>query len=72
MNALFGLGRVVATPAALAALRRAGRSPWPLLPRHGAGDWGVLCDADRRANDEALATGARLISVYPLGGNVSV
>ena len=34
------------------------------LARHVAGDWGELCDADRRANEVALADGSRLLSIY--------
>lgn len=66
MSALFVLGRVVATPAALAS---AGQSPEPMLARHVAGDWGEFCDADRSANQETLQSGSRLMSVYNLGGS---
>lgn len=38
------------------------------LQRHTNGDWGDLCQHDRRANDLALKSGARLLSVYHTGG----
>ena len=38
LSLVFGLGRVVATPGALAALARAGQGPAEFLARHGAGD----------------------------------
>lgn len=34
------------------------------MARHHAGDWGELCDEDRHANEQALALGGRLFSVY--------
>ena len=32
--------------------------------RYTAGDWGEVCDEDRQANDEALATGSRILATY--------
>ena len=49
------LGRVVATPGALAALQRAGQSASDFLSRHQRGDWGDLCADDSKLNDEAVA-----------------
>ncbi len=34
------------------------------LSRHGAGDWGDVCDEDKRLNDEALKDGSRILSAY--------
>jgi len=31
-----------------------------VLQRHRRGDWGNLCDQDRKSNEDALKTGARL------------
>ncbi len=62
----FELGPVVCTPAALEALAACGTDPLHLLSRHARGDWGDLCDDDKRANDDALRTGARLMSAYTL------
>ena len=60
----FPLGKVVATPDALGALQEAGQSPAFFLNRHVVGDWGSVCDDDKRANDEALVNGGRLLSAY--------
>ena len=38
---LFPLGKLVATPAALAALAANGQHPLELIRRHDHGDWGV-------------------------------
>ena len=69
---LFALGRVVATPGALAAMSLAGTSPESLLDRHVRGDWGELGEEDRQANWQALSSGARLLSAYVLPDSVRV
>lgn len=60
----FPLGQLVATPGALCALQEAGQSPAFFLEKHVSGDWGEVCADDRRANDEALVSGERLLSAY--------
>ncbi len=60
----FPLGQIVATPGALEALEAAGQSPDFFLAKHSQGDWGEVCDEDKRANDEALVSGERLLSAY--------
>ena len=37
--------------------------------RHNCGDWGDMCDEDKKANDDALKDGDRIFSAYttPLG-----
>ena len=60
----FSLGRIVATPEALEAVQRAGQTPLDFLARHVRGDWGQVCEEDRRENEFALQHGFRLLSVY--------
>jgi hypothetical protein len=63
----FSLGRIVATPGALAALEKNGKAPIDYLQRHAKGDWGeALCDEDKEANAQALKDGTRLLSAYLL------
>lgn len=62
--ARFPLGAVVATPRALEALETAGHSPAEFLSRHVAGDWGEVGSEDKRLNDEAVASGERILSAY--------
>ena len=62
----FPLGRLVATPAALAALVASNVSPYSLLARHARLDWGNLGEDDRKENERALAEGGRLLSSYRL------
>jgi len=63
----FPLGRIVATPGALAALERANQTPLEFLARHATGDWGEVCDGDKKLNDEALIQGERMLSSYSTG-----
>lgn len=51
----FLLGKLVATPGALAALQRSGQSASDFLDRHQRGDWGDVCADDAKLNDEASA-----------------
>ncbi len=63
---MFALGKLVATPGALAKFEEAGQHPRDFLARHVSGDWGDLAEEDRRANDSAIAEGTRLLSAYSL------
>jgi hypothetical protein len=45
---LFPMGQVVATRGALAALEKAGQTPFEFITRHSRGDWGELDESDRR------------------------
>ena len=60
----FELGQIVATPGALAALRKAGQQPGEFLTRHVNREWGDLSDEDRKENDYSLEHGFRLLSAY--------
>ena len=61
-SARFQLGRIVATPNALAQITQ--QDIMAALLRHVVGDWGDVCDEDRQANVVALVQGTRILSVY--------
>jgi hypothetical protein len=63
---LFPLGRIVATPGALAAIGISGDDLSTYLARHQSGDWADVDAHDRRENNRALEQGLRLMSVYTL------
>ena len=69
MAALFALGRVVATPGALALLEEMGTSPTELLARHRTGDWGEVPTEDARENELSVREGFRILSSYAVGEN---
>ncbi len=64
MKPKFQLGQTLATPGALKALEESGQSPGFFLDQHVQGIWGDVDAEDRRANDEALVNGERLLSAY--------
>ena len=60
----FPLGQIVATPGALEALEQSGQTADFFLAKHASGDWGEVCNGDKKLNDEALVDGGRLLSAY--------
>lgn len=60
----FALGKLAATPGALAALAESKQSAFHFFFRHMSGDWGELSAADRIANEQALVYGNRVFSAY--------
>ncbi len=69
---LFSLGDVVITPGALTAFVIAQEYITPYLARHQQGAWGDLDLHDRRANEQALTQGTRLLSAYHLRDGTKV
>ena len=51
---LFTLGRIVATPSALAAMGISGEDLSTYLARHQSGDWGDVDAHDRKENQLSL------------------
>lgn len=68
----FDLGQIVATPPALAALEKSGENGSIYLNRHVTGDWGDLDEEDKTRNNEALATGERILSAYSLNDGTKI
>jgi hypothetical protein len=60
--AVFRLGHLVATPNARDNIPS--QDITRAIQRHQAGDWCDVKEDDRQANDNALTTGARILSVY--------
>ncbi len=63
---LIPLGRLVATPHALALLEKAKLSTFAIFARQERGDWGDVDIEDAMTNEQALIYGGRLMSVYKL------
>lgn len=63
----FELGTTVATPACLSYCEAHGVNLVGLLRRHHSGDWGDLEREDKKANEDALHSGARIFSSYRVG-----
>ena len=56
---LFDLGQLVATPGALAALKKTGQNAVEFLSRHVHGDWGEVPKEDKAENQFSLEKGFR-------------
>jgi hypothetical protein len=56
------LGMIFATPEVLQVVPEEERLD--ALRRHASGDWGEVDEEDRLANDNALRTGERILSIY--------
>jgi hypothetical protein len=67
---LFELGQCVATRGVYAHLAKHAIFPAALLSRHQHGDWGNVDQEDTKANDQAVLSGARVISSYTVAGAV--
>jgi len=63
---MFELGKLVATPGALDALRRNQQTPLEFIQRHIRHDWGDLDEHDKHENDYSVKHGLRILSSYAL------
>ncbi len=61
---LFPLGELTVTQGAAPYLFSGVISALGILGRHQRGDWGDLCEHDKRCNDHAVRSGARILSAY--------
>ena len=64
---LFGLGQVVATPAAIDFCEVNAVDPLTFIRRHCHGDFGDMDREDIAANTQAIKSGARVFSSYRVG-----
>ncbi len=71
-TAKFPLGRTVATPGALDALKEAGESPAYYLDRHITGDGGDVPPEDAAENELSVKKGFRILSAYTLSTEVKI
>ena len=69
--ARFSPGRILMTAGIAALFGERMEVIVDLLLRHLSGDWGDLCAEDRALNEQALATGSRLLSSYMVGEQVN-
>lgn len=58
------LGQIVATPDAIRAMSESGQDAAFFLDQHCAQKWGLVDEQDWALNDQAVAEGGRVLSVY--------
>lgn len=61
---LFPLGSIYLTAGANQALKESKQEPFEFLSKHQRGDWGDVCQEDKRENELSLKEGFRLLSSY--------
>ncbi|HEX8288736.1 MAG TPA: hypothetical protein VF556_12100 [Pyrinomonadaceae bacterium] len=61
---LFPLGQVFLTIGAREALKESGQTAIEFLARHQSGDWGEVCEDDRKENELSLKEEFRILSAY--------
>ena len=70
---LFSMGRLCATPGALALIQELGEpSMQSLIQRHLVGDWAEMAQEDQATNHYAIRCGARIFSSYALKTDAKV
>ena len=61
---LFPLGQIFLTVGAQNALEKSHQLPNEFLAKHQTGDWGMVCEDDRKENELSVTEGFRILSVY--------
>ena len=61
---LFPLGNVYLTVGAQEALEESNQQPLEFLSRHQKGDWGIVCEDDKKENELSIKEGFRILSAY--------
>ncbi|MDQ3712704.1 MAG: hypothetical protein M3388_10860 [Acidobacteriota bacterium] len=71
-KALFPLGQVFLTIGAREALAESDQMPNEFLVRHQSGDYGDICEDDRRENELSVKEGFRILSSYKTSSGVKI
>jgi len=71
-DVLFPLGQIFLTIGAREALAEAKQLPGEFLARHQKGDWGDVCEDDKRENEVSIREGFRILSAYRTSQDVKL
>jgi hypothetical protein len=69
---LFSLGKVYLTVGAREALAESNQEASEFLAFHQKGDWGLVCEDDKRENELSVKEGFRILSVYKTARDVKI
>ena len=69
---LFELGQTVMTIGAQEALEESNQLPNEFLAKHQSGNWGDVCEDDKRENELSLLEGFRILSSYKTSKDVKL
>lgn len=71
-KALFDLGQTYMTIGAREALAESNQLPSEFLARHQSGDWGIVCEDDRKENDLSIRENFRILSSYKTSQDIKI
>ena len=71
-SVLFPLGEVYLTIGVQDALEESNQAAVEFLQRHRSGDYGDICEDDRRENELSVKEGFRILSSYRTSKNVKI
>lgn len=71
-SALFSPGRIAITKMVLDTLKEHNYTPSFLLARHLNGDWGVVSEEHASLNNQAVAHGFQIMSIFPITSKISI
>ncbi len=69
---LFPLGEIYLTVGAQEALEEANQTASEFLSMHQIGNWGLICEDDKRENELALREGFRILSAYRTSQGIKI
>ncbi len=69
---LFPLGNVYLTVGAKEALEESNQLPNEFLAKHQKGEWGIICEDDKKENNLLVKEGFRILSAYKTAGDVKL
>jgi len=69
---LFPLGNVYLTIGAREALEESNQTATEFLAKHQSGDYGDICEDDKRENELSVKEGFRILSSYRTSQNVKI
>jgi len=71
-SVLFSLGNIYLTVGAQEELEESNQTANEFLARHQKGDYGLVCEDDRRENELSVKEGFRILSSYKTNADVKI
>ena len=69
---LFPLGEIYLTIGAKKALEESNQLPNEFLAKHQKGNWGDICEDDKKENELSVKAGFRILSTYKTAKDVKI
>ncbi len=69
---LFPLGEIYLTIGVQEALEESNQMPNEFLAKHQSGNWGLVCEDDKKENELSVKEGFRILSAYKTDRDVKI